>query len=501
MKLSDYGLCAVNGKLFFSNPGGGRRRAGERNSILLHLTENYGVPFRDADDTYKALLNLSELEKEETLPEQRDKAIIEMNPFKNFSVLHNTLTNSFIVYYDDGDKKFPVCPLSEFDKKQVNTILSQESPEYFNQMTSELQYLINPKDPIKISVLEVIDFCFNLLKPSSNMKRTKIDSEIHPVVVQGCKVPALKTIPFKEQEVTIDSLHPLLKEFLTRVSNHENMCANLWTNLIGVKTPVLIYLKGIGGDGKSQFVKMLGNLCAGMVCNYDWSERFNYFNMFSKALIVMNENKMPNILQHTVLKSITGGDFVQIEAKGKAAFSAEVRGQLIVVANDNLKVFGTPDEARRLRYYEVSPLTISDDSKINPDEYVKIIGSTPNEFLNYLRICYEKHKTETGAVKQPDNHIETLKSLRDPEIQAKYEEVITALTKGPFTLTPNGSISTIEVIKVVKKIDKNNKYAVENFETLARLDHGIVKNLNVYTGIQKKLFIVPKHDEKLDLSS
>lgn len=500
MRLSDYGLCSVKGKLCF-NSTGGRRKQGDRQAVIMHLNENYRVPLKDVEELYIALINLASLEVEESLSEQRNRAISLLNPFKHFSILHNTISDSYIVYYEDSKKKIPICPVHEFDKKQVHRVLEVENPKFMAQIISDLQYLINPKDPDKVSALDALEVCFNTLQPGITLHRTRVNSEIHPVVVQGCKVPSLKIIPFKEQEVTIDSLHPLLKEFLTRVSNHENMCANLWTNLIGIKTPVLIYLKGIGGDGKSQFVRMLGNLCTGMVCNYDWSERFNYFNMYGKALIIMNENKMPNILQHTVLKSITGGDFVQIEAKGKAAFSAEVRGQLIVVANDNLKVFGTPDEARRLRYYEVSPLTISDDSKINPDEYVKIIGSTPNEFLNYLRVCYEKHKTETGAVKQPDNHIETLKSLRDPEIQAKYEEVITALTKGPFTLTPNGSISTIEVIKVVKKIDKNNKYAVENFETLARLDHGIVKNLNVYTGIQKKLFIVPKHDEKLDLSS
>jgi hypothetical protein len=335
--------------------------------------------------------------------------------------------------------------------------------------------------------LDVLDVCVNILTPETKIPRINISAEPHPAVVEGCDIPALNTIPYKKKDVTIADLHPLLAEFLGRVDNHENMLANFWTNLIGIKTPSLIYLKGVGNDGKSAFVKMLGNI-SGSVCNYDWSERFNYFNMFGKSLIIMNENKMPNILQHTVLKAITGGDFVQIEAKGKSAFSAEVRGQLIIVANDDLKTLGTPDEARRLRYYQVVPHNLTHDKIMGPDEYLNAISSTQNEFLNYMRVCYEKQKTSNGLVGEPPRHLETIVALRDyksSEIFGKIIKDLVEITK-TYEFDPGGECDIFPVLEVVERIDKKNKYAQQNFEALLAADYKVIRNMNKYVGLKKK---------------
>lgn len=490
MRLEDFRLHAKMGKLFYGLGGPGRPREVRESDLVNYLNRECSVTWEAMGKVLKEIQNFvvdSLKEPETSLQDMRDEAIINFNPFKNFFVYSNQLSKSLIVYYKNHNNILPVCPLAQFDRKVIHNTLVHLDPDYHRTLVTTLQQHINPKDPGRVSAQDVIDVCINVTQPETNMQRIVITSEPHPAVVEGLNIPALHIIPFKHTEVTICDLNPLLHEFLLRVSDHEYMCANLWTNFIGIKTAALIYLKGMGNDGKSAFVKMLGNL-AGSVCNYDWSERFNYFNMFGKSLIVMNENKMPNILQHTVLKAITGGDFVQIEAKGKNAFSAEVRGQLIIVANDDLKTLGTPDESRRLRYFQVTPHNISSDRIMGPDEYLKEISSTPNQFLNYMRQCYEKLKTSKGLVSTPPHHVETIRALRDPVSACIFEKIINDLVYigKQYEFDKEGECDVFPIVQVVESIDKKNKFALQNFEALIAADYGVIKRMNKYVGLKKK---------------
>jgi len=449
-----------------------------------------------AEITEEELLKLKREAEEKKRKKERKKEEVEVdyeqlkldvikkiNPFKDFYRLHNKSTGSIIIYYRKDNTSIPVSDIASFDKKTVVTFLYAHDKTLLGDLEDSLVSLINPKDSTKVSIYDVIECCLNVCSPLRFMDEKISKGEPHPAVIQGLNIPALHYIAYTPQESNLGLLNPLLREFLLRVSNYENMCANIWTNFIGIKTPALIYLKGSGGDGKSIFVKMLAAL-AGSYCNYDWSERFNYFNMFGKSIIIMNENKMPNVLQHSVLKAITGGDYTQIEGKGKNAFSAEVRGQLIMASNDQINVMGTPDEARRLRYYTVETPNISEEDILNPDEYLLQINSTPNEFLNYCRICYDKFKTSGGIVKVPVDHVETLKSLRDPEVQIFFDKVMYELLL-QYEVSEGSEIDASEIIP--KVLSSKNKYALQNFEALAKLDYNIVRKGNKYLNLKRRI--------------
>ena len=297
---------------------------------------------------------------------------------------------------------------------------------------------------------------------------------------------ASRYIPYSEKVVSFSDLNPYLAEFLSRVDSHENFCANLWTNFIGMKTPVLLYLKGKGGDGKSTFINFLIGI-AGSSCNYDNSERFNFFNMYGKSLIVLNENKMPNLLQHATLKAVTGGDVLPIEGKNRDAFSGQVRGQIIVAANDPIVTFGTPDEVRRLRYYEVSPPKVADEDVLLPEEYLIEFQKTPNEFLNYCRQCYDKLKTKTGAVQLPSNHKETMKRLRSPEAQGDYNAAWKLLAED-YEVQEGASCDRLPIIEKLgsSKRATYRKYLLSNFETIALVDDNIQVHGDKYLNLRKK---------------
>lgn len=470
----------------------GRPKYVSQEKLGNYLMETLKLPIDQLATAHAEIMEKFEeaLSQEEEIPKTtadilREK-ITQYNVFKNFIIYDNTSLNTQFYYYKDETSIEPVCTVRALTAKIVYDVLIQKQRTKTGEMIETLKHYINPKKPYDVDGPTVLQTIINQVQPDSHVEIRKIKNEPHPAVLEGCEVPALKIIPFKNQNVTIDQLNPFLKEFLLRVSDHKYFLAHLYTNFIGIKTPCLLYLHGSGNDGKSVFVKMLGGI-SGSVCNYDGSDKFNYFNMFGKSLIIQNENKKPKILQHVVLKAITGGDFVLIEQKKKDAFTGEVRGQLIIVANDPIEVFGTPDESRRLRYFKVSQPNITDEQRLLPDDYLRELSSTQNEFLNYCRQCYEELKTENGMVQVHANHKKTLMRLRPLEEARMFNTIIHELlyVKKTHQIDAEGACDVLEVLDVVKEKDKS-KYAISNFETFLMVDYNIKKEGDQYLGLKRK---------------
>jgi hypothetical protein len=416
--------------------------------------------------------------------------IQEFNIFKNFVIYYNTRLDTQFFFYRREGVATPICMAGEFTEKVIYDTLVKYERNTILPIIETLQAYINPKNPLAVSAVEVIKTIVNYFKPELTIQIEKITHESHPAVLEGCNVPALKIIPFTRKDCSLDDLNPFLKEFLLRVSDHKYFCAHLYTNFIGMKTPCLLYLHGRGNDGKSIFVKMVGGI-SGLVCNYDDAEKFSGFNMFGKSLIIQNENKKPNILQHTILKAISGGDLIQIEQKGRNAFTGECRGQLIIVANDPINVLGTPDESRRLRYFTVTPPVLDEEKRLTPDQYLKELSSTQNEFLNYCRMCYEELKTENGMVKLQPTHKEILKSLRHPEHVRDFNAVIDEIIslKKTHEFAPDGECDALEILDIVKtksKAKDKEKYAESRFEALLLVDYQVIRQGDRYLGLQRK---------------
>lgn len=247
---------------------------------------------------------------------------------------------------------------------------------------------------------------------------------VYPAAIEGSGLVAFYDIPFTKQNVKFSDLNEHLQDLLSRIENHKHLCAIIWGSLTGVSLPYLVYLIGTGGDGKSSFINMLIKIVNGSVAIYSGKGDFAGGEMYGKAIIQVSENTNPYLLNDGLIKSITGGNTIRVNSKGKDAFFAQFKSLVIADSNENLEVIGDPSEIRRLRYHKINPPNITEEDIISPDIYTDLLNSTQNEFLNYCNQCFDELKTKYGQISLPANNKDIIEGLRNSSVSPLFEKFI-----------------------------------------------------------------------------
>jgi len=401
---------------------------------------------RKADNFVKEEVNLDDLALD---------ACKSINPFKNIKV-YRSPQKDLIVH--ESDKGITILgKLEILTAKYLSTFLATTEPELYEQIVSELPKYINPKSPMKVTALECIQLCINLLKPEINLPRINIEVEdLHPATVEGCDVVSLKKIPFSQKDVTFTDLNPYLQEFLKRVENHEHLCAIIWGQLTGKKWPYICYLYGKKGrEGKSAFINMIGSLSSNETLEKD--SRFSLFPLYGKSFITVPENDKARLVSSSIVKAMTGNSPLKLEEKGKTSFTGRILGTILVDANVPPKISGKDFEIDRLRFFNVRHHGLSNDERMEVSKYETEIKSTPNEFLNYCRQCYKQLRTPGDMLKEPSNHQELMESLEDVLQDYLYSEALEKTIKKLSVTAETTEIERGLFISTCKDMCKNKQ--------------------------------------------
>ena len=117
------------------------------------------------------------------------------------------------------------------------------------------------------------------------------------------------------------------------------------SNIRGTIDKSALFLIGKGNSGKSQFLELLKRLVG--ESNYaaiDFSElennRFAASKLYRKRLAGDSDMKAMNVAEVNRFKSLTGGDPISIEFKGKDGFTGHYNGALLFCGNDMPKFGG-----------------------------------------------------------------------------------------------------------------------------------------------------------------
>lgn len=483
-------LILKNGKYYEKKVGSGRPKEYNEASLMIELLKNGSNP-SNVQEEVKNLLLSAEDDNTDSLGVDISTLKLEIiqkyDIFKNFFIVENEVSQSSVVYYKNEINTSTVCSAAAFDSKFAKPILEKYEKDNLDDFHKELARLIDPKDWTRVPVLQSLDTCLNV---SKNLKTIVTSGDPHPAVIEGLDKFSLSIIPYVYHKYSFKDLNKPLQDFLERTEYHEYLCAVLWSHFIGNLLPYVIYLRGDGGDGKTSFINMLGKLTKSY-SNFDGGDRFNYFNMFGKSIIGLNENESSKLMQNRVVKSITGGNSVQIEGKGKNSYSGQVRGLIIIDSNYDLELLGREDEKRRLRYFRVSPLMSQDGFiKMSQDKFLEVLGSTPNEFLNYCRECYEELeiKGSGGLIKETPNHNTIFTELTDNIQEHKFAEFYRQNISKNYVL--EGKCESLEILLALEKRFPKDTYVQRNFKKYLESHYGIKPSGKYFIGLSK-------HDKEL----
>lgn len=403
---------------------------------------------------------LEEEPVQKSLQEQIEEIVEQFKPFQNIKVIKTPNKKLFV--YEQEEQYTIIGSIENVTAKIFALRLSELMGESYVEMYKQICQVYSPKCPASVSETEAMQLCLNITVPANTCEIITIPQEdIHPVTIQGCDVTSLRKLPYQHDDtVTIDSLNPYLKEFLLRVDNYQHLCAVLWGQFTGKRWPYLCYLYGEKGrEGKTAFINMLGRL-TNSYATLTYDNRFGYFSLYGKSIIMVPENDKSRLASSKVIKEITGGNLLNIEEKGKTGFSGAIIGTLLVDANVKLKIEGKSFETDRLIYLTVAENPVSPDERLSPEIYTQELSSTPNEFLNFCRQCFDALIMPQGMLKQPITHADTMRSLTDTETEYDYEDLLaTVCTQLKYWFADDLSCSRALLVAHMRRAAKRDFYA------------------------------------------
>jgi hypothetical protein len=443
-----------------------------KNDLAALLIKDYNIDFDLIPNTIEEL-------KQELIANKQSKAIyttdivnnlkeaiLKENCFKDFFI-SKTASNTSIVYLKNNGRLSTIETLSGLGPDVFYEFLRGCNIEIARSIQKAVSPFIDKKKQEFTTAEQCIKFLLsNVFLDELIPNIIPIEQSLHPVTIEGTDILAAYTIPYTKKDVKFYDLDTHLQDFLKRTENHQYLCATIFGYLLGHDNPYLIYLKGEGGDGKSSFIKMLGKLFGGSLAPWQDNNQFSMANMFMRGIINIAESTNPLLLQQSLVKSITGGSPVNIESKNKTGFTGYIRCLLIADSNIDLRLLGKEFEVRRLRYFRVSAPNIKKGELLTQNKYVDLLNSTPNEFLNYCRQCFEELSSNNGTINPPENHVEIVDELTDPTDRDYFKKFVEVLNKD-LVFDPRSSHNKGTLFKRLKadypKDGEHKKFVETNF--------------------------------------
>jgi len=356
-------------------------------------------------------------------------------------------------------------------------------------LRNRLKDYMNPKAPQLVTPEKVAEqVAVGLNFSLRDDLKVVLDDDLRPITLSTSPEMSLCKLEYEEQEdASFNKLNPYMAEFITRVSDHEYLCATIWLMVQGIKTPYVVYLLGkSGGEGKSSFINAVAKRIESFH-SFEDNNQFSNFHMYGKAMIILAENKDCYLLQKRTVKALTGGSALSCEQKGKGSFTGFLAGMLFVDSNHALKIKGEDYETRRLKLFRVS----HSESVIRHDQqtYTALLSEDFNSFINYCRICFEKvGDSQSNLVPNSATQIAEFPTMIDPEFKHVSETVLGKMFKDlNLEYCAEGSISSDLLFQsFYKTSEANKKYAWDNLKEYLSIHKKVRSEGAVFTGIRQK---------------
>ena len=182
-----------------------------------------------------------------------------------------------------------------------------------------------------------------------------------------------------------------------------------------------MWLHGEGGDGKSTLVRVLARLLGDGYRSRvvpQPGDRFWTAGVVGASLVAFNDTNNYGFPASGLFKSLTGGDAVQVEEKGKPLKNVTISAKFIFTSNEKPKLSSERADRRRAIYIEVAALP-DDQRDWNIDNVLW------NDRANIISQCvsiYNRMKSTGGQITCDLSKLDELISDNEMEFEAVFEK-------------------------------------------------------------------------------
>jgi hypothetical protein len=305
-----------------------------------------------------------------------------------------------------------------------------------------------------------------------------LDTLIHGKVPQLAfdRGPAFRVL---DSSLIKPGTHPTWDQFLCRLSHPETFKAYVWSIFEpSNETRQVLWLQGSGNDGKSSVINAIADFYgrhAVLSLGDTFADSpFFYGSAYGKQFAIYMDCNNTQIIRHNRIKSLTGGDTVEINEKFQTAFSARIYAKLIVSSNFNPSIdINEAAERTRLLLIRVYPLKNNElgDSKFAPGLQAEI-----GHFLYSCKVAYASQcPTGMNLIVPPDMAEDIEASCTSDETNSLDEFLQSELEFGPDYF-----VSRSELLNAFMRFSANN-WARSEY----RMVH-LVRRLTKIPGVQSR---------------
>lgn len=275
---------------------------------------------------------------------------------------------------------------------------------------------------------------------------------------------------------------PFFDAFCSRASDPAALRAYLGS-LFSLTSPnqQYLYLYGSGQDGKGSLARNLqwvfGPAFQSKFVPDRNSSRFWVESLISARVCVIPESDSLGFCGGSFFKTLTGGDAVSVEPKGKPAYTVNLNCKFIVTSNTVPTIEDSTANRRRMIYIELKPL---DSASILPDGVVaEALRAEAPRF--YARCLAEYEASFKDAMIVADS------SVFDNRVGSAYDEDFDVIVEKYFRIVRGGRLG-VRKMREVKLAEKMDRYAFSRFLAYLERRFGVLKTRDessrFYTGIE-----------------
>lgn len=261
---------------------------------------------------------------------------------EHYRLVKDPLSNSETFYFYENGRYTPISHTTM--KGYIKSYITKydESALKMRDVEEVLKALVTELDFISPEQFNGDEDIINFQNGVLNIKTFELAPH-SPDVLSTIQIPCDWNPKAATPDVFLGFLNDLTSGDTERKSFLLQFAGACISNIKGYRTKKSLFLYGKGGTGKSQFKKLIEriigaeNCCAADLVELE--ERFGMASLYGKRLAGSNDMSGRAISELKRFKSLTGGDSVEIERKGKDKFSATFNGFFWFCTN-TLPAFG-----------------------------------------------------------------------------------------------------------------------------------------------------------------